>query len=96
MVETPYVSTVSCGDFASGSITGIASQGESVVAIMNKVGYDIVALGNHELDYGMEQMFNLSEALDAKVLCANLINCQSEQHLFPAYQWRRHSTQMAT
>lgn len=83
--QTPYISTVSCGDFASGSIMGIASQGEDITTIMNQVDYDVVVIGNHELDYGMEQMFNLCNTLEAKVVCANLINCQSEQHLFPAY-----------
>lgn len=83
---TPYVSTVSCGDFASGNIVGMISQGESVVEIMNAVGYDVVVLGNHELDYGMTQMFKLTDALEASVVCANLINCQTYERPYPAYE----------
>ncbi|MDO4755929.1 MAG: hypothetical protein Q4A54_06265, partial [Parabacteroides sp.] len=41
--KTPYVSTVSSGDFVSGSIVGMVSLGEHIVNIMNKVGYDVVA-----------------------------------------------------
>ena len=48
---TDYVSTVSCGDFASGGIVGAISKGEQIARIMNYVGYDAVVLGNHELDY---------------------------------------------
>ena len=59
--------------------------GKFWVRLMNYVGYDVVALGNHELDYGMQQMFALTEALEAPVLCANLKNLQTNAHPYPAY-----------
>ena len=49
-----FVTTVSCGDFASGGVIASVSDGELIVDIMNKVDYDVVTLGNHELDYGMK------------------------------------------
>ncbi len=52
---------------------------------MNYVGYDVVALGNHELDYGVPQMFKLTESLEASVVCANLKNVQTDTYLYPAY-----------
>ena len=83
--STDFVTTVSCGDFSSGGVIAAASEGESVIEVMNKVGYDVVTLGNHELDYGMEQLFVLADALDAKVVCANLKNVQTNEYPFPAY-----------
>lgn len=83
---TSYVSNVSCGDFSSGGIVGAISKGEKIVDIMNYVEYDVVALGNHELDYGMQQMFDLTEKLDAPVVCANLKNIQTDTYLYPAYK----------
>ena len=80
-----FVSTVSCGDFASGGVVGAISQGEQVVEIMNYVGYDVVALGNHELDYGIPQMSKLTKSLEAPVVCANLKNVQTDTYLYPAY-----------
>lgn len=82
---TGYVSVVSCGDFASGGLVGAISKGERIVDIMNYVGYDVITLGNHELDYGMQQMFDLTEALDVPVVCANLKNVQSDTYPYPAY-----------
>ncbi len=82
---TDYVSTVSCGDFASGGLVGAISKGEQIVKIMNHVGYDAIALGNHEFDYGIPQMFNLTGSLDAPVLCANLKNIQTDEYPYPAY-----------
>ena len=82
---TDYVSTVSCGDFASGGLVGAISKGEQITKIMNYVGYDAVVLGNHEFDYGVPQMFNITDSLDAPVLCANLKNVQTEEFPYPAY-----------
>lgn len=46
-----HVGVVSSGDFAQGGTLGAVSKGEYIVNIMNKVGYDAIALGNHEFDY---------------------------------------------
>ena len=88
--STDYISTVSCGDFSSGGLVGSISKGEGIVEIMNHVDYDVVALGNHELDYGMEQMFKLTEVLDASVVCANLKNVQTGTYPYPAYHMVRY------
>lgn len=83
---TPYVTTVSCGDFVQGDVVGSISKGESVVEIMNHVGYDVVTLGNHEFDFGMAQMFKLTEALEATVVSANFRNHHNGELIFPSYQ----------
>ena len=83
--KTDYVTTVSCGDFVNGGVIGAFSKGESIVDIMNEVGYDIVTLGNHEFNYGMEQMFKLTDALESEVICSNMKNCQTDEYVFPAY-----------
>ena len=41
-LETPYVATVSCGDFIQGDIIGSLSKGEGIVDLMNEVKYDVV------------------------------------------------------
>lgn len=84
--KNKYVTTVSCGDFVSGGVVGATSEGELIVDIMNEVGYDVVAIGNHELDFGMEQMFNLTERLSSDVVCANLKNIQTNEYVYPAYK----------
>lgn len=83
--NTNYITTVSCGDFANGGVVGAASKGELIVDIMNEVGYDIVTLGNHEFDYGIEQMFKLTDDLNSKVISSNFMNCQTNEYVFPSY-----------
>ena len=86
--QTPYVSVVSCGDFAQGNTVGSLTRGEAIVRIMNAVGYDYLTVGNHEFDYTVPQMEHLSQMLTAKTLCCNFsrITASGEEDLFPAYE----------
>ena len=86
LASTPYVTTVSCGDFVQGEVVGSLSKGENIVRIMNEVKYDVVTLGNHEFDYGMSQLFKLRDSLDASVISTNFCNFRTGEHIFPPYQ----------
>ncbi len=44
---------LSSGDSWSGARAATAYDGENAVAVMNRMGYDAMALGNHELDFGL-------------------------------------------
>ena len=69
--EYAHVGVVSSGDFLQGGSLGSISRGEYIVRLMNLVGYDAIALGNHEFDYGLERLYELSDMLDTKPVCAN-------------------------
>ena len=66
------VCLVSSGDFVQGGSLGAVSKGEYIVRLMNSAGCDAVTLGNHEFDYGMDRLAELSQMLDAPVLACNL------------------------
>ena len=83
--KTPYVATVSCGDFAQGEIVGTLTEGEAIIEIMNEVEYDFVALGNHEFDFGMEQHLNLTQKLNSQVLCANFTSIPTNKGIYRPY-----------
>ena len=51
-----YVTLADCGDFTQGAYESAVSKGEYLVDIMNSVGYDFAVIGNHEFDYGSEQL----------------------------------------
>ena len=62
---------VDAGDFSQGHPYVNTTKGMDAVTMMNSAGYDYATLGNHEFDFGLEQMqSNLKEA-KFKVLCAN-------------------------
>ena len=83
--QTKYVSLVSCGDFVQGGVIGSISDGNAIVRIMNKVGYDVVTLGNHEFDYSMSRLKNLVKRLDAKVTSCNFMDSTTGKRVFNSY-----------
>jgi len=46
---------------------------DEMVEWMNRVGYDAMAIGNHELYYGAERLAKLSSKTNFPLLCANMI-----------------------
>ena len=84
--EGNYTTTVSCGDFVSGDIVGTVTKGEAIVSIMNRTGYDVITLGNHEFDFGLPHILSLTEALDAKTVCANFRSTAGEELVFSPYE----------
>ncbi|MBO4645400.1 MAG: bifunctional metallophosphatase/5'-nucleotidase [Bacteroidales bacterium] len=83
--RTSRVLLVSSGDFISGSSLGASSRGEYIIRIMNAVGYDYITLGNHEFDFGMERMFDLTHTLKARVLCCNFYKIGEKEPVFEGY-----------
>ena len=45
-----------CGDFSQGSLYYNIFRGEAEVKLMNLMGYDACAIGNHEFDCGLENL----------------------------------------
>ena len=61
---------VDVGDFSQGSVYVISTKGNAAVEMMNAAEYDVVTLGNHEFDFGYEQlMSNLSKATFQPICC---------------------------
>lgn len=63
---------VDAGDFSQGETYVSTSQGASAVELMNLVGYEAAAPGNHEFDYGYENLKTLVELAKFPILAANI------------------------
>ncbi len=69
---------VDAGDYSQGTTYVSSTKGLDAVKMMNAAGYDFATLGNHEFDYGYEQLkSNMSEA-QFKVLCANVLGADGK------------------
>lgn len=62
----------SAGDMFQGSLESNSNYGHLVLDAMNVAGFDAMAIGNHEFDYGQERLFELEEAADFPFLGANM------------------------
>lgn len=80
-----HAGVVSVGDFIQGSSMGSISQGEYVVNIMNMVGYDAVGLGNHEFDYKIPRLLELTNLMNTKPVCCNFQKMGEADPVFAPY-----------
>lgn len=84
--KTPNVVVTSSGDFVQGGNLGAVSNGENIIRILNRVGYDFVTLGNHEFDYGMAQLAKNSAAFNGKILDCNLVDERAGRRMYDSYE----------
>ena len=60
------------GDFYQGTRYWHAFQGEADIELMNHLRYDVAALGNHDVDGGVETLAARLQQAQFPVLCANM------------------------
>lgn len=60
-----------CGDISQGTPYYNLFQGEVEIKMMNLMGYDAMTIGNHEFDFGLENMARLFRMANFPVVCAN-------------------------
>jgi len=66
-----YVLLVDVGDHIQGDIIILLSKGLDIITIMNKIGYNISIIGNHEFDYGIEQLYEFEKQLECGFISSN-------------------------
>ena len=76
------VIAVDVGDHAQGGVLGAISEGEAVLDILNKIKFDVITLGNHEFDYGIEQLNKLNEKMSTKYISLNACYRKNKTQLF--------------
>ena len=60
-----------CGDFSQGTPYYNLFKGEVEIALMNAMGYDAATIGNHEFDFGIENLARLYRMAKFPVVCSN-------------------------
>lgn len=60
------------GDAIHGTTFATLVNGESVVEVMNKMGYDVMVPGNHEFNYGSNQLLELADKLTFPMISVNV------------------------
>jgi 5'-nucleotidase len=72
------------GDTFHGSSAASLSLGESIVKIMNGMGYDAMVPGNHDFGYGWQRLRELSGLAGFPVLAANVRESRGNMLLEPS------------
>ena len=60
-----------CGDFSQGSLYYNTFKGGMEVELMNAMGYDACTIGNHEFDFGLDNLARIIAMANFPFVCAN-------------------------
>jgi len=66
------------GDALHGTNFATLSKGESIVKLMNMVGIDAMACGNHEFNYGKDRLKELEAMANFPIMAVNILNEDGE------------------
>jgi 2',3'-cyclic-nucleotide 2'-phosphodiesterase (5'-nucleotidase family) len=86
---TNKVLVLDAGDVTHGTLLTNLFEGETAGVLLDMLGYDAVAPGNHDFNYGQERLIEAAkfaaEYTNLKVLSANVLNAKGEM-VFQPYQ----------
>lgn len=60
------------GDSFQGLPISNSSKGEDMATVMNAVGFDAMTVGNHEFDFGLDQLRRLSKQINFPIITSNV------------------------
>jgi 5'-nucleotidase/UDP-sugar diphosphatase len=83
--EEEHVLYVIAGDMLQGSIIDSDFKGTSTMQIMNYLAPDVVALGNHEVDYGLPHLLFLEKIANFPIVNANIYIKHFEKRMMRPY-----------
>ena len=69
--EKPQALLVDCGDFSQGSLYYNLFKGETEVMMMNVMEYDVATIGNHEFDFGLDNMMRTFAMAEFPIVSTN-------------------------
>ena len=67
----PELLLIDSGDFSQGSGYYTLFKGDVEVGLMNQMGYDAATIGNHEFDFGLENMARIFSLANFPIVCSN-------------------------
>jgi 5'-nucleotidase len=70
-LQDPKLLLFDCGDYSQGSSYYTMFQGDVEVGLMNQMHYDAATIGNHEFDFGLDNMIRLFKKANFPVVCSN-------------------------
>lgn len=69
--KEPELLLFDSGDFSQGSSYYTLFKGDVEIGLMNRMHYDAGTIGNHEFDYGLDNMVHLFKKANFPIICSN-------------------------
>eukprot|EP00581_Thalassiosira_minuscula_P015309 CAMPEP_0183720282 /NCGR_PEP_ID=MMETSP0737-20130205/12943_1 /TAXON_ID=385413 /ORGANISM="Thalassiosira miniscula, Strain CCMP1093" /LENGTH=564 /DNA_ID=CAMNT_0025950127 /DNA_START=41 /DNA_END=1735 /DNA_ORIENTATION=- len=81
------VITFFSGDAFSPSLMSTILRGEQMVPVLNAVGIDVTCLGNHDLDFGLQEFRELKDQCNFPWLCSNAWDAKLNEPLGGCHEY---------
>jgi len=81
---SPRKLLLDAGDVLHGQSFATARRGELLAIVLSMMGYDALAVGNHDFDYGQERLYELVDKYRLNFLSANVVR-KSGAYILPPY-----------
>ncbi|WP_207952230.1 choice-of-anchor I family protein [Paenibacillus turpanensis] len=81
--NNPNTLLLDAGDTMHGTNFATLVKGESIAKVMNELGYDAMAAGNHDFNYGYQRLLELDQITKFPILSANVRKEDGERLLTP-------------
>ncbi|MDP3386436.1 MAG: 5'-nucleotidase C-terminal domain-containing protein [Eubacteriales bacterium] len=82
--KNPNTLVMDAGDAFHGQTVSTLNKGESIVRIMNAVGYDLMTVGNHDFNYGQDRLLELEKMADFDIISSSIYKADYSTFL-PSY-----------
>ena len=80
----PNTLLLNAGDTLHGTTMINVTEGQTMIDLMNLVGFDAMVPGNHDFNYGYTRLLELNKMAKFPILAANVVN-EKEESLFEEY-----------
>lgn len=82
--ENPNVLLLDAGDTLHGQTFATLNKGENMVKLLNLLKYDAMTPGNHDFNYGQDQLMTLAGKMDFPLLSSNIKKVDGSLLLTPS------------
>ncbi|RDU37564.1 multifunctional 2',3'-cyclic-nucleotide 2'-phosphodiesterase/5'-nucleotidase/3'-nucleotidase [Neobacillus piezotolerans] len=84
--QNPNTLLLDAGDTFHGTTFATLEKGESIAKVLNAVGYDGMAAGNHDFNYGYQTLLELTKKVNFPVLSANVRKKSDNSQILQPYE----------
>lgn len=84
--KNPNLLLVNAGDTLHGAIDINITKGETMVNLMNKIGFDAMVPGNHDFNYGYKRLLELKDKAEFPIIGSNIVKEANGKSDFEPYK----------
>ena len=82
----PNLLLISAGDEMTGTVLTTVFGGQISIEALNRLGYNYMAVGNHEFDLGTNELYGMTKTAKFPIMSANIFDAKTGKRLYTDYK----------